>query len=132
MRQKYISHHEHYYNALKDQIGQGIPVFHGVRQMGGGLGSALGGIAKYALPLLKWLIPHAKQAAIRTITDVVGGGRTVKSALKENGIGFLKNVGSDIIGSSTGISNKTGKGIQSKGKRTYTRSKTVKKGQKIS
>jgi hypothetical protein len=104
-------------------------VFHGVRQRGGGLGSVLGGIAKYAFPLLRWLLPHAKHAALRTVSDVVGGRHSVKSALKENGIGFLKNVGSDIIGSAAGVSRQSGNGIRPKGKRTYTK-KVNKKGRK--
>jgi len=126
MRQKYIFHHDHYYHTLKGQVGAGIPVFHGVHQRGGGLGSVLEGIAKYALPLLmKYVFPHARDAASK-IADVKLGGQTVKRALKKNGIGFLKNVGVNIL-SSAKEELQTGKGIRRATKKaTTSRKKTVK------
>lgn len=130
MRQKYIFHHDHYYHTLKSQIGGQIPVFHGVRQRGGGLGSVLGGISKYALPLImKYVLPHAKEAGLRTISDVVKGS-SVKSALKKNGVGFLKNVGGELI-RSTLNSSKTqrGKGVRVTSKKRKTKEK-AKKGKK--
>ena len=128
MRQKYIFHHDHYYHTLKGQIGAGIPVFHGVRQRGGGIGSILGGIAKYALPLLmKYVFPHAKEAALRTLSDVAVGGQSVKGALKKNSVGFLKNVGGDVLSSAT-AKLQTGKGIRKVTKSTTScKPKTVKK-----
>ena len=128
MRQRYTFQHDHYYNTLKEQIGQGIPVFHGVRQRGRGLGSVLGGFAKYALPLLmKWVLPHAKQAALKTVSDIAGGRHSVKSALKHNSIGFLKDVGENIIHSVVTKTKQTGKGVK---KRTYTRTKSTNKPKK--
>jgi hypothetical protein len=113
MRQKHIFHHDHYYHTLKGQIGEGIPVFHGVRQRGGGLGSVLGGIARYALPLLmKYVFPHARDAAIRTVSDVTTNGASLKSSLKKNGIGFIKNVGVSILKNT--IASQSGQGIKRK------------------
>lgn len=111
MKQKYIFHHDHYYHTLKGQGGEGIPVYHGVRQRGGGIGSVLGGIAKYALPLLmKYVFPHARNAALSTISDVAVNKESIKNSLKKNGIGFLKNVGAEVLNS---VSNsQSGSGVQ--------------------
>ena len=62
---------------------------------------------------MKYILPHAKTAAIRTFSDVATNRQSIKEALKSNGIGFLKNVGSDIIKS--GASSQSGKGIISRG-----------------
>lgn len=126
MRQKYIFHHDHYYHTLKDQIGNGIPVFHGVRQRGGGIGSVLGGIAKYALPLLmKWVMPHAKKAALSTVADVAKGGKSLKSSLKRNGLALLKDVGTDVLNS---VRNKQiGKGLGSRQKKNRIKKKAASK-----
>lgn len=128
MRQKYTFHHDHYYNTLREQVGQGIPVFHGLRQRGGGLGSVLGGFAKYALPLLvKYIMPHAKEAVLKSVGEIAGGSHSVKSSLKRNGIGFLKNVGEGLLDSLTTSSKQIGKGIR---KRTYTQANLSKKTKK--
>ena len=109
-KSKYIFHHDHYYHTLKSQIGNGIPVFHGVRQRGGGIGSVLGGIAKYALPLIaKYILPHAKSAVASTVSDIAQNGLTVKQALKSNGLKFLKKVGSGVVNSV--LNNQSGSGI---------------------
>ena len=97
MKQRYIFHHDHYYHTLKGQIGEGVPVFHGVRQRGGGLGSVLGGIAKYAIPLIqRYIMPHAKSATLSTFADIASGGE-IKQALKRNGLKFLNDVGNKFI-----------------------------------
>jgi len=117
MGQKYIFHHDHYYHTLKDQIGHGIPVFHGVKQRGSGLGSVLGSIAKYAIPLiLRYVVPHAKTAAIRTLSDVATNRRTLKDSLKTSGIGFLHDVGTDLL-NNPNTESQSGKGIVRRRKR---------------
>lgn len=129
MKQKYIFHHDHYYHTLKEQGGEGIPVFHGVRQRGGGIGSVLGGIAKYALPLfMKYVFPHARDAAISTISDVAVNKESVKSSLKKNGIGFLKKVGTEIL--NTTNNTQSGKGINRKRAKPKSKAKAVKKATK--
>ena len=111
MKHRYIFNHDHYYHTLKGQIGEGLPVFHGVRQRGGGLGSVIGSIAKYAIPLIqRYILPHAKSAALSTLADVTSGGQSIKQALKRNGVGFLRNVGGDIL-STAKNSNQTGRGL---------------------
>jgi len=110
MKSKYIFHHDNYYHTLKSQVGNGIPVFHGVRQRGGGIGSVLGGIAKYALPLIaKYVLPHAKSAVADTFSDLTKNGLSVKQALKSNGLQFLKNVGSGVV--SSVLSKQSGNGL---------------------
>jgi hypothetical protein len=136
MKQRYIFHHDHYYHTLKRQIGEGVPVFHGVRQRGGGLGSVLGSIAKYAIPLIqRYIIPHAKTAAFSTFTDLASGSHSIKQALKKNSLGFLKNVGQDIA-KTANSSGQTGSGLSRKRKRgksqtTGKKRKTTKKPRKI-
>lgn len=113
MKSKFIFHHDHYYHTLKSQIGSGIPVFHGARQRGGGIGSVLGGIAKYALPLLaKFVFPHAKNAVTNTVSDIAQNGTTVKQALKTNSAKFLKDVGSGVVNHF--LHNQTGSGLTRK------------------
>ena len=113
MKPKFIFHHDHYYHTLKSQIGSGIPVFHGVRQRGGGIGSVLGGIAKYALPLIaKFVLPHAKSAVANTVSDIAQNGLSLKQALKTNGVKFLKDVGSGVANSV--LNNQSGSGITRK------------------
>jgi hypothetical protein len=98
MRSKYIFHNDHYYYTLKSQIGKGeIPVYHGSRQRGGGIGSVLGGIAKYAFPLvMKYIFPHVKRAASSVISDVVNNRSSVKQSLKKGGQQFLKDFAESV------------------------------------
>lgn len=113
MKEKYIFKDDFYYNTLKQQLGAGvsIPVFHGVSQRGRGLGAVFGTIAKYAIPIIsRYILPHAKSAAINTISDVVSNRKSLKNSLKSNSIGFLKNVESDIL--SNTFSNQAGQGIK--------------------
>jgi hypothetical protein len=103
MKQVYIFHHDHYYHTLKNQIGHGIPVFHGSRQRGAGIGSIFGGIAKYALPLLmKYIVPHAKTAATSVISDLVNKRAPLKESLRTSGTTFLKNVGKSVLDTQEG------------------------------
>ena len=98
----HVFNHQHYYHTLESQIGHGIPVFTGYRQKGGGLGSILGFIGKYAIPLLtKYVLPHARTALINTVSDV-SNGQPIKNALKTHGVGMLKNVGKAILNEQTG------------------------------
>jgi hypothetical protein len=110
MRSKYIFHHDHYYHTLKNQIGSGIPVFHGARQRGGGIGSIFGGIAKYALPLIaKYILPHAKTAATNVISNIVNKRGTIKESLKNSGVQLINDIGNSII------TKQAGEGLVSRG-----------------
>jgi hypothetical protein len=103
MRQNYIFHTEDYYNTLKNQIGSGIPVFHGVRQRGGGIGSILGSIGKYALPLvLKYIYPSARKAATSLVSDIVQKRSNFKDSLKASGKELLQGIGSSILKEQSG------------------------------
>ena len=102
MKQVHVFHHVDYHNTLHQQIGHGIPVFTGYRQKGGGLGSILGFLGRYAIPLLKkYVLPHAKTAVFKTISDV-GNGQSVKEAIKSNATAMLKNVGQSITSPQSG------------------------------
>jgi hypothetical protein len=104
MKAPYIFVNDLYFQTLKSQIGGNIPVFVGIKQRGGGIGSVIGGLAKYAIPLFrKYILPHAKEAAIRTISDVASGETTFKKAAKARGFNFLKRVGSELTQSGQGI-----------------------------
>lgn len=102
MKRLHIFDHSEYHKALHEQIGNGIPVFNGYRQKGGGLGGILGYIGRYALPLLnKYILPHAKNALINTISDVTSGV-PLKSSIKSNATSLLNNVGNHIAGRQAG------------------------------
>jgi hypothetical protein len=92
MKNIHVFNHHHYHDTLHDQIGKGIPVFSGFRQKGGGLGSILGLIGRYGIPLLqKYILPHAASAAMSTISDLTQG-KPLKETLKSNTVGLLRNV----------------------------------------
>lgn len=97
MRSKYIFHNDNYYHTLRNQIGQGMPVFHGSRQRGGGLGSVFGVLAKYALPILKYIAPFASRAGASVLEDVALKRSSIKDSLKTHGKSFLKSIGSSLI-----------------------------------
>jgi hypothetical protein len=97
MKHVHIFNHHYYHQTLHEQVGKGIPVFTGYRQKGGGLGSILGFIGKYAIPLInKYVLPHAKTALVNTVSDL-GSGKTLKQSLKSNSVKLLQNVGNEIV-----------------------------------
>jgi hypothetical protein len=97
MKQVHVFDHSLYHQSLQQQIGHGMPVFLGSRQKGGGLGSILGFIGKYAIPLLnQYIIPHAATAVMDTLSDV-SKGAPVKDSMKKAGIQMLKNVGRSVL-----------------------------------
>lgn len=113
MKHVHIFNHDDYHTTLKHQIGNGIPVFSGVRQQGGGLGGVLGFLSRYAVPLIKrYIFPHAKKAVLNTAVDLMQGGSPLKSTLKRNVKSFANDVTSDVL---TRITQK-GKGIKSQRK----------------
>jgi len=127
MRSKYIFHNDHYYHTIKSQAGHGIPVFHGAHQRGEGLGDVLGGIARYALPLIsKYIFPHAASTLASTISDVTNNGYSVKQALKKNSLNLVKNVAGTVVENI-----QKGKGIRRKKQKTKPR-KVPKQGKKQS
>jgi len=102
MKRIHIFDHEAYHKTLKHQIGSGLPVFAGYRQQGGGLGSIVGLIGRYVLPLFaKHVIPHAKSAVFNTLSDVAKG-KTIGDALHANSTSLLKNVGDSLLDRQTG------------------------------
>lgn len=127
MKQKYIFQNDDYFNTFKEQIGSGIPVFHGVSQRGSGLGLIFATKAKYAIPLVKkYLLPHAKSAALNTISEVASG-KSFKQSKKNQGLGFLKNVGKDILLNSTQIQSGKGIHLRHKNRNPVKKSTTVTK-----
>jgi hypothetical protein len=98
MKQAYTFHHTNYYHTLKSQIGGGIHVYAGTRQRGGGIGNVLSFVSKYAIPLInRYILPHAKEALVRTASDVAENRSTIKQSLKANSKNLLKNIGSDVF-----------------------------------
>jgi len=54
-------------------------------------------ISQYAIPLLKkYIFPRAQESLVNTASEV-GAGASLKSSLKRNSQGFLKNVVHDIV-----------------------------------
>jgi hypothetical protein len=98
--------------SLKIQHGSGVIIFKGVRrQRGGGFGSVLLSIARYAIPVIKkYLLPHAKQAVSNIISDVQKG-ESIKSAVKRNTKQAIKSAGMNIVKSSV---LQTGDGLTSR------------------
>jgi len=98
MKHHHIFDHSVYYSTLKNQIGGGIHVFAGTRQKDGGLGEIFGAISRYAIPLVKkYIMPHAKQFAIRTASDLLSSGSSTTKTVKSNAKTLVKNVGKDIL-----------------------------------
>lgn len=124
-----------YHNALVPGANV-VPIYH--RQRGAGLSNIL---TRYSIPIAsKYLFPHAKAAAINTYRDIIAGGG-VKRAVRNNAIGFLQNVGHDVLEGfkqkGSGIScakRKRVVSVMSKGSKINhkkaTRKKSVKKKQK--
>ena len=85
-------------------------MFHGARQRGGGIGSILGGIAKYALPLvLRYVYPSAKKAATSLVSDIVQKRSNFKDSFKASGKELLQGIGKSIL------NEQSGQGIVSRG-----------------
>jgi hypothetical protein len=102
MKHVHVFHHDFYHHTLEHQIGGGLPVFTGYRQRGGGLGSILGYIGKYAFPLLKkYVLPHVGSAVIDTISDLKHG-HPMKEAIGKNAIKMGKNVAKSVLTQQTG------------------------------
>jgi hypothetical protein len=100
------------FNSLKVQRGSGVIIFKGVRrQRGGGFGSVLLSIARYAIPVIKkYLLPHAKQAVSNIISDVERG-ESIKTAVKRNAKQAIRTAGAHLVKSSV---LQTGEGIRSR------------------
>ncbi len=71
------------------QAGGGLPVYVGARrQIGGGF---LSGLARFAVPIIKYLAPKALNFAANTINDVVVDGKSLKSAALARGMNEIKS-----------------------------------------
>lgn len=92
------------------QIG-GYPVFRGARRQIGG--SFLSGIARYAIPILKFLGRAALNIAGNTASDVLQGKQSLKDAAIEHGLNEIKQMtrkrkrGQSGRGRSAGINKRT-------------------------
>lgn len=93
MKQLYTFNDHHYFNTLSIQKGGSVRIFKGSRQRGAGLGSIIGFLQKYAIPLFKdYLMPRAAMAISNTAEDVIRRGVPLKSALKSNSKNFLHSI----------------------------------------
>lgn len=96
MKQVHQFDHHLYHKALERQIGGSLPVFTGYRQRGAGLGSMLGLIGRYILPIIKeHIFPHAKTALMNTVKDVIHGV-PVKDAILRQGGDMLQKVATSV------------------------------------
>ena len=105
MKHVHIFDHQAYHDALNQQIGGGIPVFHGIKQRGDGLGAILGFLGKYAIPIFRnHILPHATTAITNVANDVMNGV-PIKTSLKQNAAYVIKNAARSVI------DNQSGKGL---------------------
>lgn len=72
------------------QYGGGLPVFTGSRRQIGG--SFLSGLARFAMPILKFLGGRVLNVAKNVANDVIMENKPVKSSLKEHGLNEIKKV----------------------------------------
>ena len=75
---------------------------------------------------MKWVMPHAKKAALSTVVDVAEGGKSLKSSLKRNGLALLKDVGTDVL-NSVRNNKQTGKGLGLRKKKNSIKKKAASK-----
>jgi len=107
----HVFDHNEYHKAISEQMGMGMPVFSGIRQKGGGLGSVLGFLGRYAIPIIsKYILPHAKTALLDTIDEIGRNPSEMQQTLKANGKKFVTNVSKEFV---TNVLQK-GKGIKRK------------------
>lgn len=102
MKQVHTFNHHEYFHTFHNQIrgDVSIPVYHALRQRGGGFGSIFKIISRYALPILKkYIFPHVATSLVSTASDVASG-TPIKSTLKKNSKAFIKNVANEVIKSS--------------------------------
>lgn len=98
MKTAYIFDHKDYFHALQPQIGGGFAVYAGTRQRGGGLGGVLGALVKYGIPIAKkYILPHAKDAFLRTVADITSDRSSAKESVKNNSKRLIKDIGSSIV-----------------------------------
>lgn len=103
MKTPHVFNHSDYFHTLHSRIHDQLPVYHGYKQRGGGLGSIFRILSNYAIPIIKrYIIPRAKQALLSTTSDIVQG-TPIKQSLKKSSKKFLNNVVSDLLpGQQTG------------------------------
>ncbi|KAJ8048961.1 hypothetical protein HOLleu_01485 [Holothuria leucospilota] len=94
---------QHYHNDPRDyehyylqQVGNGLPVFHGARvQKGYGMGNILGGLFRSAMPLFKRGAKALGKEALRTGVEIAGDvlhGTSLRRAAKTRGISAGRRV----------------------------------------
>jgi hypothetical protein len=83
MKSIHVFNHDAYFNSLKAQINGKHINNYMINQRGGGLGSTLGMIGLYTIPVLQThVFPYAKKAAINSAKAIVSGAN-VKQTLSD-------------------------------------------------
>jgi|SRR5271154_7137705 len=94
MKHVYQFDDDNYYQTFKAQLHNG-PNFNGISQKGGGF---LGALSSYAVPLFKrYIVPHAKQAALSLVNDVVSNRSSLQEAIKRHGYNLAQNIKNDLL-----------------------------------
>lgn len=97
MKHLHIFSNNDYYLTLKHQIDGELPVYHGYRQRGGGVGSLFRLFSQYVVPLIqKYILPHATNALVSSAAEVVGGA-PIKSVVKKNSQVLLNNIADGVL-----------------------------------
>jgi len=119
-----------YENYYARQTGKGLPAFVGYRgQRGHGLGSVLGRLFRFAMPMLKkglaYVGKHAAQTGQEIAEDVLAGQKFKESARRRlsTGIKRAARLGDFISQSGSGRKRKR----KSSGKKKVTKKRKVKK-----
>lgn len=102
----YVGNGKAYENYYCSQVGHGLPVFIGGRNIRGrGLGSLLGGIGRSLIPLLKSggkaLLKEGARTGMQVAHDVLSG-QNVKSAMKQRAKQAGKRLFDQAVGQVTG------------------------------
>ena len=112
----YVGDAKVYENYYCSQVGHGLPVFVGGRNIRGrGLGNILGGLGRSVIPLLKSggkaLLKQGAKAGMEVVQDVLSG-KSVKSALKNRTKAAGKRLLSEALGEVSQMTGPPGKRIR--------------------
>lgn len=101
----------------KPQAGGGMGVFAGTRRQLGG--SFLSGLARFALPILKFLAPKVASVASGVASDVIGGQKSLGESIKSRGLQEIERTVKGRTGGSRKRGVKKGAGPINKRKKVY-------------
>lgn len=127
----YVGNGKTYENYYCSQVGHGLPVFIGGRNIRGrGLGSLLGGIGRSLIPLLKSggkaLLKEGARTGMQLAHDVLSG-QNVKSAMKQRAKQAGKRLFDQAVGQVTGRSAPPGQPARKRIKSSASRRTTQKR-----